>query len=324
MDIFYRILWYEDNQDWYKGMSKRIEQIVKEFELIPQIDYKKTPEINVNEIQNNNYDLIIVDYKLTNIKDLKKGVNGDKVIEDIRNGKIYTDVIFYSEDGEQLKDIFIKKGLEGVFVTTRNTQQFTKKVKDITYKNLRRSINPVNLRGIVMDNTSEFDTEIKEITLKAWELLSDEHKLNIDKYIKEKLLKGSMESFNEKYKKYISETDMIIYAITEDMIFDSSKKARLLNKIMSLNEGWCKELKEIYKELSDSKDNFYKNYENEIIKYRNALAHAKKTETENDIYIGKYNGKNIRYNKDLCDEIRKNLIKYNNILNKLYKFIEEK
>ena len=69
MDIFYRILWYEDNQDWYKGMNKRVENIIKELALIPQIDYKKTPEINIDEIQNNNYDLIIVDYKLTNIKD---------------------------------------------------------------------------------------------------------------------------------------------------------------------------------------------------------------------------------------------------------------
>ena len=175
-----------------------------------------------------------------------------------------------------------------------------------------------------MDNTSEFDTEMKEITLKAWELLSEEHKLKIDKYIKEDLLENSIGSLNDKYKKYINETEMIIYTIVEDMIFDSSKKARLLNKIMSINEECCKELKEIFSKISGGKDNFYKNYEDEIIKYRNALAHAKKTETENDIYIGKYNGKNIVFNKELCDEIRKNLIKYNNILNELYKCIEEK
>lgn len=324
MDIFYRILWYEDNQDWYKGMSKRVEKIIKEFALIPQIDYKKTPEINIDEIQNNNYDLIIVDYKLTNIKDLKKGVNGDKVIEDIRNGKIYTDVIFYSEDGEQLKNIFIKKELEGVFVTTRDTQQFIKKVKDITYKNLRRSINPVNLRGIVMDNTSEFDTEIKEITLKAWELLNDEHKIQIDKYIKNDLLRKSMEDNNNKLQKYTNNENMIIYEIFEDMIFDSSKKARLLNKIMNLNEAFCKELKEIYENLTESKDDFYKNYDDNIMKYRNALAHAKKTEMENDIYIGKCNGKNMIFNKKLCEEVRTNLIMYNKVFNELYKCIEEK
>ena len=184
-------------------------------------------------------------------------------------------MIFYSEDGEQLKNIFITKELEGVFVTTRDTQQFIKKVKDITYKNLRRSINPVNLRGIVMDNTSEFDTEIKEITLKSWELLNDKHKVQIDKYIKNDLLRKSMEDNNNKLQKYINNENMIIYEIFEDMIFDSSKKARLLNKIMGLNETFCKELKEIFENLTDSKDNFYKNYQDNIIKYRNALAHAK-------------------------------------------------
>lgn len=321
MDIFYRILWYEDQQDWYKSMKKSIEDIIKEFDLIPEIQYKKTPDIDIKEIQDKNYDLILVDYNLTNGK---RGVNGDKVIENIRSGKIYTDVIFYSEYSEKLKTIFTKKELEGVFVARRSKQQFTKKVKDITYKNLRRSLNPVNLRGIVMDNTSEFDTEIKEITLKIWELLSDEHKLDIDKYIKEELLKNSMESFNDKYEKYISKKDMIIYTIVEDMIFDSSKKARLLNKIMSLNEKCCKELKEICKNLLDSKENFYQNYEKEIIKYRNALAHAKKTETENDIYIGKHNGRNIEFNKELCDQIRKNLIKYRNMFKELYEYIEEK
>lgn len=321
MDIFYRILWYEDQQDWYKSVKKSVEDVIREFDLIPKIQYKKTPDIDIKEIQDKNYDLILVDYNLTNGK---KGINGDKVIESIRNGKIYTDVIFYSEYSEKLKNIFTQKELEGVFVARRNKQQFTKKVKDITYKNLRRSLNPVNLRGIVMDNTSEFDTEMKEITLKAWELLSEEHKLKIDKYIKEDLLENSIGSLNDKYKKYINETEMIIYTIVEDMIFDSSKKARLLNKIMSINEECCKELKEIFSKISGGKDNFYKNYEDEIIKYRNALAHAKKTETENDIYIGKYNGKNIVFNKELCDEIRKNLIKYNNILNELYKCIEEK
>lgn len=324
MDISYKILWYEDNQDWYKGMNKRVEKIIKEFNLIPQIDYKKTPEINIEEIQSQNYDLILVDYKLTNIKNVKTGVNGDKVIENIRNGEIYTDVIFYSEDGKGLKDAFKKKELEGVFITTRDTQQFVNKVKDIAYKNLRRSISPVNLRGIVMDNTSEFDTEMKEIILKSWECLDEKQQSKLNKYIKEDLLEKSIESSNKKYEKYIKDSNIIIYKVIEDMIFDSSKKARLLNKIMSLNEDYCKELREIFNKLSDSKDNFYKNYDDEIIKYRNALAHAKRTENENDIYIGKCNGKNIIFNTELCDEIRKNLIKYRNIFKELYKYIEER
>lgn len=324
MDIFYRILWYEDNQDWYTGMKERVKKAIIEFDLIPKIDYKKTPEINIEEIQNNNYDLIIVDYKLTNIKNIKKGINGDKVIEDIRNGNIYTDVIFYSEDGEQLKDIFIKKGLEGVYVTTRNTQRFIKKVKDITNKNLRRSINPINLRGIVMDNTSEFDTQMQEITLKVWELLDDENKKKIDKYIKNNLLKNSIKDINTKYENYINQTDIIIYDAIQDTIFDSSKKARLLNKMMSLDEEYCKDLKEIFKKLSKSEDNFFENYKDEIIKYRNALAHSKKTESENDIYLGKYDDEDMIFDKELCSKVRINLIKYNKIFNELYKYIEEK
>ena len=175
-----------------------------------------------------------------------------------------------------------------------------------------------------MDSTSEFDTEIKEITLKTWELLNKENKLKIDEYIKQDLLKNSMESSNKKYEKYINEKDMIIYEIVEDMIFDSSKKARLLNKIMNLDEEYCKEIKAIFDKLSESEKNFYKDYDDEIIKYRNALAHAKKTTNENDIYIGKCDAKNIKFDKKLCDEIRKNLIKYNYIFKKLYNYIEEK
>ncbi len=324
MDIFYRILWYEDNQDWYKSVNKRVENAIKELELIPQIDYKRTPKIDIEEIQKKNYDLIIVDYKLTNLKDVKKGVNGDKVIEDIRSGNIYTDVIFYSEDGEQLKDVFFQKGLEGVFITTRNTQQFIKKVKNIAYKNLRRTISPANLRGLVMDNTSEFDTEMKEITLKTWELLSEKHKLEIDQYIKGRLLENAKRDSDEKYEKYINDTNMIIYEVIEDKIFDSSKKARLLNKIMELNEKCCKELNEIFNQLSEGKEHFYEKYEKEIIKYRNALAHAKKTENENDIYIGKCDKENIIFSKGLCDKIRKDLIKYYNIFDELYRYIEAK
>ncbi len=320
MDIFYRILWYEDQKDWYNSMKNSVEKAIKEFKLIPQIDFKKTPEINIKEIEEKNYDLILVDYNLSN---KKSGINGDKVIENIRNGKIYTDVIFYSEDGEKLKDIFTKKELEGVFIARRNKQAFINKIRDITYKNLRRSLNPANLRGIIMDNTSEFDTEIKEITLKAWELLSDENKKEIDEYIKKGILEKSIEGTKRKYEDYINKTNMIINEIVEDMIFDSSKKVRLLNKIMTLDEEHCKELKRIFDKLAKTEKDFNKSYDDEIIKYRNALAHAKKTEAENDIYIGKHNGKNIVFNKELCDEVRENLIKYNAILDALYKYIEE-
>lgn len=321
MDIFYRILWYEDQKDWYDSVKGKVKKLVEEFSLIPIIDYYKTPNLNDDIIKNMNYDLILVDYNLTNKKD---GVNGDKVIEFIREGKIYTDVIFYSENDRNLIDIFNKKGLEGVFVSRRSKDAFISKIRDITYKNLKRSLNPINLRGIVMDNTSEFDTEMKEITLRTWNLLSEENKLEIDRYIKKDLLKDSVEDLNRTYEKYINDEKLVIYEVIEDRIFDSSKKSRLLNKIMSLDEEFCKELNQIFKKLSASKDNFYKNYCDEIIKYRNALAHAKKTERENDIYIGKYDGTDIRFDKDLCNKVRKNLIKYNNIFNELYKYIEEK
>ena len=45
---------------------------------------------------------------------------------------------------------------------------------------------------------------------------------------------------------------------------------------------------------------------------------------ENDIYIGKCNGKNMIFNKKLCEEVRTNLIMYNKVFNELYKCIEEK
>lgn len=320
MDICYRILWYEDQQDWYKGMKKNIEEVIKSFDLIPVIDYKKIPEIDIEDIQNKNYDLILVDYNLTNGKE---GINGDKVIEHIRSGQIYTDVIFYSESAK-LREVFTKNELEGVFITRRDKPQFIQKIKDIVYKNLRRSLNPVNLRGIVMDNTSEFDNEMKEIILRAWELLSEENKKGIDKYIKKDILGLSIKGTNRTYETYIKNEEPIICEILEDNIFDSNKKSRLLNKIMDLDVDYCKELKETFNKLSKSDDNFYKDYDDKIMKYRNALAHSKKSENENDIYLGKHGDEDIIFNKELCKQIRKNLIKYSSIFNELYKSIEDK
>lgn len=319
MDIFYRILWYEDQEDWYKSMKSAVEDAIKDFELIPIIDFKKTPAINIDEIEKNNYDLILVDYNLSNSKN---GVNGDRVIEQIRNGKIYTDVIFYSEHEEKLKKIFTQKWLEGVYVARREKRQFIKKINDITNKNLRRSISPSNLRGIVMDNTSEFDAEIKEIIIKAWQLLDEERKKEIDEYIKNDILKSALETTKENYNKYMQREDMIINDVLQDNIFDSNKKARLLNRFMKLDEDFCKVLKDIFKKHVETEQNFCDSYNNEIIKYRNALAHAEKQQAENDIYIGKHDGQDIEFNKQLCDKIRQNLIKYYYLFEELYNYIE--
>lgn len=316
MDINYRILWFEDQKDWFDSIRRSVESTIRNYLLKPQIDFRNTPEYDIQQITSQNYDLILVDYTLSSEK------TGDEIIKSIREGNIYVDVIFYSADEERLKTVFKENGLEGVYINGRDKTTLVNKINQITAKNLKRTYNPVNLRGIVMDSTSEFDSEINDIILKSYSLLDEKIKNNVDIYLKKNILDDSKEQIISLYDQYINDNDKIIEDVITKHFFDSYKKAKLLNKILSINNDKCDEMKKIYQKNIGEGLNFLENYNNDVIKYRNALAHSKKNISTNNTYIGTIDKQSVIFDDKLCKTIRKNLLKYDKLFKELYNYIE--
>ncbi len=164
MNTKFKVLWFEDEVYWYNMEKLRIEAILREHNLL--LDEKRVDgdEFNISEITGNDYDLILMDYKLA------EGTTGDTIVAALRENDVLTDILFYSsEEANMLGAIRAKMPpIDGVYLTKRDYVIFTEKVKKIISKIVRRSEDVVNLRGFVLDNSSDFEVRIKEILNVCW------------------------------------------------------------------------------------------------------------------------------------------------------------
>ena len=123
MNTVFKILWFEDEVSWYNMERLRINAILQEHYLTPKIVRKNGDDFDITELTGNDYDLILMDYKLA------EGTTGDTVASAIRNNNILTDILFYSSEEQNMLDA-ISKGtpIDGVYLTKRDYTIFTEKV----------------------------------------------------------------------------------------------------------------------------------------------------------------------------------------------------
>lgn len=321
MNLSYKILWYDNEPTYFDSLKDQVKELIEEFELISSVTLSQEETVDSHYIAKERFDLIVVDYNLNKIK-------GDTIIEELRKCNIYTDVIFYSSAYPELLEALRNKGLEGVFTSERRTDVLIEKMKYLIDKNVKRWQDVTNLRGIFMDSTSEYDSNIRDILLKLWPSFTDENKKEIDNYIKDDLINEMNQYIQKKCQSYMECREHIIIPILESRIFDSSKRARLFNKILSIDNKLTKDLNKQYNDFEtlhrDDKANFCDRYNNEILDYRNSLAHAKKEiDGNNDIFIGKIKGEDLKFDIELCRKLRKFLIEYHSLLNNMYEYIEK-
>ena len=165
MNTVFKILWFEDEVSWFNMEKMRINAILKDHYLIPEIDRKDGDDFDINEVTGNEYDLILMDYKLA------EGTTGDTIVSAIRRNDILTDILFYSSEEHNMLAA-ITQGMppiDGVYLTKRDYEIFTQKVRKLISKIVKRSEDIVNLRGFVMDGTSDFEVRIQEILNIVWE-----------------------------------------------------------------------------------------------------------------------------------------------------------
>lgn len=164
MNTIFKILWFEDEQTWYNMEKLRVEGILNTHYLIPEIVRKSGDDFNIDELTGNDFDLILMDFKLAD------EVTGDTIVAALRESSILTDILFYSsEEDAMLAAIRTKMPpIDGVYLTKRDYAIFAEKVGKVIEKIVKRSEDIVNLRGFVLDNTSDFELRIKEILNLCW------------------------------------------------------------------------------------------------------------------------------------------------------------
>ena len=295
MNTIFKILWFEDEQTWYNMEKLRVEGILNTHYLIPEIVRKSGDDFNIDELTGNDFDLILMDFKLAD------EVTGDTIVAALRESSILTDILFYSsEEDAMLAAIRTKMPpIDGVYLTKRDYAIFAEKVGKVIEKIVKRSEDIVNLRGFVLDNTSDFELRIKEILNLCWQKFDDAQNSSLTEVLL-KLLDSK--------KAWV--TKQVEAAKSKSSIFESANNDEHLLSIsdrLDIFQTFLPILSTTYDlPATACPSDFKQYYIDKVNVYRNKLGHI--TLGERTICI---KGKEIEINQELHRTLRKNIAEVN-------------
>lgn len=307
MNNVFKILWFEDEVEWYKMEEISVYEIFKPLCLLPKIVRKDGTDFQLDELKNNNFDLIVMDYGLA------EEIRGTRLAEDIRNNNILTDILFYSSDEiGMLSTIFeMKPPLDGVFYAKRDHLLFGKKLAKVIQKIIRRSEDVINLRGLVIDYSCDFEVRIHHMLLDIWDKIPEEEQGKLNS-ITEQAINTKKEKITNECEKRILDQPVFIAAVEKKPhVFTNTDKLYLLTKVIELLKGSHGFINE-----DIILNNFKANYEKDISIYRNAFGH--KTAEEKCIKVG---NEYVAVDSKLYLQMRRNINTYNESICKMEKFI---
>jgi vacuolar-type H+-ATPase subunit I/STV1 len=290
MKLVYKILWIDNEDSIYKNHQDTIKEHLENLGFEPQI--KKLQDFQSFESANlalDSYDLFLLDYKL------KNGENGNKIVQEIREKhSVYTEIIFYSGVAEQARKQIFDDKLNGVYITSRDYEEFEDDVLGIIDVTIKKTQDINNLRGLIMAEVAELDRLKEKIIIKATVITEE---FDTKKYI----LKTLKKSYDDNLKQVEKYKEDSIETILDKLYVDSDKKARTINKINGSFDA--------------------KIYRNIILEKRNKFAHIEECDGVDEHgnackVIG-----DIPFTEENCIKIRKEIKNYKDILKEIEKFI---
>jgi hypothetical protein len=306
MKIKYRIIWFEDDKSWLKSAMPLVERNLKDKGFEPVIESQDSAKKITSQLWQkiNKSDLIVMDLNLN------KGLKGNKIILQIRNNSVLTEVVFYSQAGEDaLRKLVHDERLDGIYCSERGDAW--KRVNEVVNMNLQKAQDVNALRGLMMAEESELQDITAEILLTI-----HKNKHHLAKHIRNHAhtqTHDHLEQALKKIKKLDPDKDY-------EKLFDMPQYGGAGKQIT---------LKSFLKKIKDTEsifDAFYKvaeKYDDDINKPRINFAHSIEKEVKGKTYLirGK---KKTEFTEVFCTEIRKNLQKHRENLQKVLDHIKTK
>jgi len=313
MKIKYKIVWLDDQPEKMKLHIGKIESILSKNFFIPDIQKPYTSYEDFHRSFNgttagdiygevfNDCDLLLIDYHIAE-KQENEQKTGATIISDLRSKGIYTETVFYSNAMDNYRNVPDKEELDNVIYADKS--ELINKVEHIIKKSVVQSMIISNLRGYLMDSTSDFDFMCRTISEYYFEQLNDDQQLEIlqevEKFIHQQYKSGNnnLGKINSKYKdkdlvNIIKKLENIntFKGITERAkrtkifrdVFNSqqgvitvSNKFKLMARVLQKNnvEGYS-EICSLDNNVQNENNSENEKYFNMIIKHRNKLAHNK-------------------------------------------------
>ena len=257
MTIDYNIIWFEDIKSSFDAKKNIVKNIVLGLGLnFPEPRWEINGD-NIESIDFQDFDLIIVDLNLGKEK-------GSSLIDQIRNMDIYTEVIFYSSNGEKaVRDELKLFDIDGVYCAGRDNDEFETKVEKVIRTTIKKVQDLNNMRGLIMAETSDIDNVMADIIRTVIEKNSYGFKDDIIAFIYENVEKkvSSKKKDFEKYK-----LNGRIDKVTKDtLMFDSYQKILCIQHIIDLID---------HEIMVPHKNKMFEEGYTEIKRKRDLLAHV--------------------------------------------------
>jgi CheY-like chemotaxis protein len=304
MKLKYNILWFEDDKVSYEGKKELVKAIIEDElgfyfpEPRREIDGENIATINYEE-----YDLLIVDLNLA-------GTKGPALIDKIRhNENIFTEVIFYSSEGEKaVRDALKEYEIDGAYCADRG-DDFEDKARRVIKTTVKKIQDLNNMRGLIMAETSDIDATMYEIIAGALEKNINGISVGVKHFIFESVGK-KVNSKKEAYDKAVN-NDNVNKVIKDNVMFDSSEKIKTVQFIIN----------EIDNELTaPHKPDVFSNSYTELKRTRDLLAHVIE-----DIKDGKKvlrsGNKELEFTDDFCFKLRTDVKKHSADLSAILEFV---
>lgn len=307
MNTVFKILWFEDEPAWYRMERKRIDEILKAHYLVSEITRRVGDDFDVAELIGNNYDLILMDYKLA------EGKTGDTIVSTIRENDVLTDVLFYSSEQQSMYAALSQAmpSIDGIYLTERDYTKFTKKAEKLIEKIVKRSEDIVNLRGFVLDNTSDFEVRIKEILNICWQKFNDEQRDTLTELTRS-LLDSKKSRTIKNVEKAKEEDNVFTYANNENYLLSIADKLDIMQKILLILQSDYNMTKTI------GASDFKKYYSDKVGVYRNKLGHVMFGEK-----VIRINGKDVEINQELHHLLRRNIVEVDKAIRDIEEYITQ-
>lgn len=306
MNLDYKILWFEDIQSSFNAKKRLVKRVVEDLGFVFPEPRNEINDDNLGTIDFKIYDLIIADLNLAN------GEKGSTILNTIREKGIYTEVVFYSSQGENyVRNELRNFQIDGAYCADRADDDFIDKVSHVIQTTVKKVQDLNNMRGLIMAETSDIDKTMFEIIKAA-----------LDKNvfgIRDNLVKQIFENVNGKVSGKKTDFDTfygnqnINRVLKDTVMFDASEKTKAVQFIIDSIEH---EITAPYKN-----DGFKASY-SEITKKRNLLGHETQAPVDGKIIVG--TGEHaFEFNDDFCISIRRKVRKHGDDLNGILGLIVE-
>ena len=298
MNLDYKILWFEDIQSSFNAKKRLVKRVVEDLGFFFPEPRNEINDDNLETIDFKIYDLIIADLNLAN------GEKGSTILNTIREKGIYTEVVFYSSQGEDyVRNELSSFQIDGAYCADRADDDFIDKVSHVIQTTVKKVQDLNNMRGLIMAETSDIDKTMLEIIKAVLEKDALGIRNNLTEHIFDNVnskVTGKKADFDN-----YNGNKNINRVLKDTVMFDASEKIKAIQFIIDFIE---------HEIATPYKNHTFKTNYSAITKKRNLLGHETQKSDDGKIMVGTGEYA-FEFNDEFCIDMRKKVKKYSEDLN---------